>query len=63
MITALDTNVLLDVWVSDPVFGESSRLALMAADARGSLVICEVVTPSSRRVLPRQLLLTAGSTS
>lgn len=43
MITALDTNVLLDLWVSDPAFGEKSRQAMMAADAQGSLVICEVV--------------------
>ncbi len=42
MITALDTNVLLDIWVPDPVFGEKSWRAVMAADERGGLDICEV---------------------
>lgn len=43
MITALDTNVLLDVWLPDPVFGPKSSEAVMQADDQGGLVICEVV--------------------
>lgn len=43
MITALDTNILLDVFAPDPVFGSKSWQAVVAADERGSLVICEVV--------------------
>lgn len=43
MITALDTNVLLDVLAPDPVFGPKSWQAMVEADGRGGLVICEVV--------------------
>ena len=43
MITALDTNVLLDIWLPDPVFAQKSWEAVVAADERGGLVICEVV--------------------
>jgi predicted nucleic acid-binding protein len=43
VITALDTNVLLDVWLPDPVFGPRSSAAIMLADDQGGLVICEVV--------------------
>ena len=43
MITALDTNVLLDVFTPDPVFGPKSWQAMIDADGRGGLVICEVV--------------------
>lgn len=43
MITAIDTNVLLDLWGDDPTFGVSSREALVRADAQGDLLICEIV--------------------
>ena len=43
MITALDTNVLLDIWLPDPVFGLKSAEAVMRADALGGLAICEIV--------------------
>lgn len=43
MITALDTNVLLDIWVPDPVFAPKSWQTVMTADERGGLVICEMV--------------------
>ncbi len=43
MITAIDTSVLLDVFIPDPVFGPASRQALEHCDLAGSSVICEAV--------------------
>jgi len=43
MITAVDTNVLLDVFTADPRFGPSSRTAVRQCLAEGSLVACDVV--------------------
>jgi predicted nucleic acid-binding protein len=43
MITAIDTNVLLDVLVADPAYCELSAEALESAAAAGVLVICDVV--------------------
>lgn len=43
MITAIDTNVLLDVFANDPHFMERSRAALRSCIAEGSVVACEVV--------------------
>lgn len=43
MITAVDSNVLLDVLTADPAFGPASREALRSCRTGGSLVACEVV--------------------
>lgn len=43
MITAVDTNVLLDIFFPDPAFGPLSKQNLRAALAEGALVICEAV--------------------
>lgn len=43
MITALDTNVLLDVFLADRAYGEASRAALMRCVDEGGLVASEVV--------------------
>jgi predicted nucleic acid-binding protein len=43
MITAVDTNVLVDVIGADPAFGPSSREALRAAAHAGALIASEVV--------------------
>jgi predicted nucleic acid-binding protein len=43
VITAVDTNVLLDVFLPDPQWGEQSLRALEAAYDQGALVICTVV--------------------
>lgn len=43
MITAVDTNVLLDVFDEDPVFMPLSLTALRECEAQGRLVACEVV--------------------
>ena len=43
MITAIDTNVLLDVLAGDAVHCQAAAEALESAAASGSLVICDVV--------------------
>ena len=43
MITAVDSNILLDVFLADPRHGPASRDALRRCRAEGSLVACEVV--------------------
>ncbi len=43
MITAVDTNVLLDVLTADPDHGAASHAALSRARAEGALVVSEVV--------------------
>ena len=43
MITFVDTNILLDVFLPDPVHGESSSAALEKAFHEGSLIVNEIV--------------------
>lgn len=43
MITAVDTNVLIDVFTADRVFGSGSREALRSCRAGGALIACDVV--------------------
>ena len=43
MTTAVDTNILLDVFGADPTFGQRSKAAVRASLAQGRLVACEAV--------------------
>ncbi len=43
MTTAVDTNILLDVFLPDPKHGENSFLRLEDAIDRGSVQICNIV--------------------
>jgi predicted nucleic acid-binding protein len=43
VITAVDTNVLLDVFMNDRRFGASSAHALRTCLAEGALIVCDVV--------------------
>lgn len=43
MITAVDTNVLIDVLEADPEFGARSAAALARASRDGALIACDVV--------------------
>jgi len=43
MITAVDTNVLIDILEPDPIFGPASRNALKRCLLQGSVLACEVV--------------------
>jgi len=57
MITAVDTSVLLDVFLPDPRFEEASAAALRRADAEGSLVVCEIVYAELASQFPRREML------
>jgi predicted nucleic acid-binding protein len=62
MITFVDTNILLDVFLPDPEFGEKSSECLERCFHEGSLIINEIVyaelSPqfSSQRLLDKTLL-------
>ena len=43
MITAIDTNVLVDVLMAYSRFGPASARAMRACADRGALIVCEVV--------------------
>ncbi|HEY4492749.1 MAG TPA: PIN domain-containing protein [Acidobacteriota bacterium] len=43
MITAVDSNVLLDIFTADPAYGERSAEALRECTLEGKLIACEVV--------------------
>lgn len=43
MITAIDTNILFDIFLPDPNFSEQSLEKLKKCELEGSLIICELV--------------------
>ena len=43
MITAVDTSVLLDVFLADERYGPRSKQRLREAYDAGALVVCDVV--------------------
>jgi len=43
MITAVDTNILIDIFTADENFGEASAEALQVCSQLGAIVICDVV--------------------
>lgn len=54
MITAVDTNVLLDVFLGDPRFGHASGEHLREALRLGAIVACEAVWAETAAVFPEQ---------
>lgn len=52
MITAVDTNVLIDLFGADPIHGVSSKEAIRSCINQGSLVACEVVWAEVSAVFP-----------
>ena len=54
MITAIDTNILLDLLSDDPSFEDSSEEALRRVSQDGAVVICEVVYAEAAGVFPEQ---------
>lgn len=52
MITAVDTNVILDVFTADPEFGARSRSALRRCLAEGRVVLCDVVLAEAASLFP-----------
>ena len=69
MITAVDTNVLLDVFIPSDEHGPRSREWLSAAYDAGALIVCDVVyaelvpSASDRAVLDRALRETGATLS
>jgi predicted nucleic acid-binding protein len=60
MITALDTNVLLDIFFADPKFGADSANAVKECLQAGALVACPVVWAEVATAFPsRQQFLDA----
>jgi predicted nucleic acid-binding protein len=43
VITAVDTSVLLDIFLPDPTFGPRSKATVRSCITEGSLVACEIV--------------------
>lgn len=43
MISALDTNILLDILIPNPQWFAPSLASIQAAAQRGSLVVCDIV--------------------
>jgi predicted nucleic acid-binding protein len=57
MITSIDTNILIDIFLPDPVHGERSLQLLEDSYAQGSLVICNVVYAELVPQFPDRALL------
>jgi len=43
VITAVDTNVLIDIFTADKTYAEKSAAALEQSIQKGRVVVCEVV--------------------
>jgi predicted nucleic acid-binding protein len=52
VITAVDTNVLIDVFGNDPVHGHTSAESLRKCLAEGTLTACDLVWAETRAVFP-----------
>jgi len=52
VITAIDTNVLIDVFGADPGFGPGSRDALRRCASEGSLLVSDVVWAEAAAAFP-----------
>lgn len=56
MITAVDTNVLVDILRADPKFGPSSLNALRRCVQEGRVVACDVVWAEITAIFPSKKL-------
>jgi predicted nucleic acid-binding protein len=54
MITAVDTNVLLDVFTNDPERAEASANLLRQCIAQGQLVVCDIVWAELAAAFPTE---------
>jgi len=57
MITAIDTNILIDIFSDDPSFGLASTKALRECIQEGVLVICEIVLAETATVFSDEKIL------
>jgi predicted nucleic acid-binding protein len=58
LITAVDTNILLDVLTADSHFGNASRAALARCLQEGSLTACDVVWAEAAAAFPTRKAFT-----
>ena len=49
MITAIDTNILIDVFADDKTFAEKSLKVLREVEQAGQLIVCEVILAETAR--------------
>jgi len=54
VITAVDTNILLDIFGADPKFGRASAEALRRCLAEGAMVACEAVWVEAATAFDKQ---------
>lgn len=52
MMTAVDTNILIDIFLDDPTFGRTSAEHLRACLQDGAVVICGVVFVETAPLFP-----------
>jgi predicted nucleic acid-binding protein len=52
MITAVDTNILIDVFGNDPTFGQASAEALRRCIREGKIVACDIVWSELGAIFP-----------
>ena len=57
MITAVDTNILLDIFLPDPSHGTRSLALLEKAQDQGTLVICGIVYAELAPQFPDRAML------
>ena len=57
MITFVDTNVLLDVFLPDPKWGQKSKMRLEQAFNQGSLILNEIIYSELTPQFPSKELL------
>lgn len=58
-VTAVDTNVLVDVFQADPQYGAASSAALAECLSEGKLVVSDVVWAELRAIVENQELFTS----
>jgi uncharacterized DUF497 family protein len=63
VITAIDTNVLVDLFGADPAFGPAAKVAVRACRNDGDVVACEVVWAEVAGVFPTPLEAQSASVS
>jgi predicted nucleic acid-binding protein len=51
MTTAIDSSILLDILIDDPLFSSMSEAALKRAKAAGRIIVCESVIAEIRPAL------------
>ena len=60
MITAVDTNVFLDVFTNDPTFGLASAECLRRCMREGMVIACDVVWAETAAAFRQEQALTAA---